>query len=38
MEILTSDEAILEYLEIAFEDGDVTEIAVALGNIAKTKS
>lgn len=35
--LLTSDEAIQEYLEIAFEDGDVTDIAIALGNIAKAK-
>ncbi|WP_113400824.1 addiction module antidote protein [Rhizobium sp. SYY.PMSO] len=36
-ELLTSDEAIQAYLEIAFEDGDVTDIAIALGNIAKAK-
>ncbi len=36
-EILTSDEAIQEYLEIAFEDGDTKDIAIALGNIAKAK-
>ena len=36
-ELLTSDEAIQEYLEIAFEDGDTKDIAIALGNIAKAK-
>lgn len=36
-EFLDSDEAIQEYLEIAFEDGDTTDIAIALGNIAKAK-
>lgn len=35
--ILTSDEAILEYLEVVFEDGDLSMIAVALGDIAKAK-
>jgi len=35
--ILTSDEAIQEYLEVVFEDGDLTMIAVALGDIAKAK-
>ena len=35
--LLTSDAAICEYLEIAFEDGDTTDIAIALGNIAKAK-
>lgn len=35
--LLTSDEAIQEYLEIAFEDGDTKDIAIALGNIAKAK-
>jgi probable addiction module antidote protein len=35
--LLTSDEAIQEYLEIAFEDGDTTDIAIALGNIARAK-
>jgi probable addiction module antidote protein len=35
--LLTSDKAIQEYLEIAFEDGDTTDIAIALGNIAKAK-
>jgi len=36
-QFLTSDEAIQEYLEIAFEDGDTKDIAIALGNIAKAK-
>ncbi|GAJ96183.1 addiction module antidote protein [Rhizobium rhizogenes] len=36
-ELLTSDEAIQAYLEIAFEDGDTKDIAMALGNIAKAK-
>jgi probable addiction module antidote protein len=36
-EFLTNDEAIQEYLEIAFEDGDTKDIAIALGNIAKAK-
>jgi len=35
--ILTSDEAIQEYLEVAFEDGDTKDIAIALGHIAKVK-
>jgi probable addiction module antidote protein len=36
-ELLTSDEAIRTYLEVAFEDGDTKDIAIALGNIAKAK-
>lgn len=36
-ELLTSDEAMEAYLEAAFEDGDVKDIALALGNIAKAK-
>lgn len=36
-EFLKSDEAIEAYLEAAFEEGDLTFIAVALGNIARAK-
>lgn len=36
-DFLKNDEAIEAYLEAAFEEGDLTFIAVALGNIARAK-
>lgn len=36
-ELLRSEEDIVEYLSVAFEEGDANAIAVALGNVAKAK-
>jgi probable addiction module antidote protein len=34
---LDSEEAIVAYLKLAFEEGDATDIRAALGNVAKAR-